>query len=108
MPCSPAHEHEGEDTQDAVAERDRHPLVGEDELHREQSEDQPRAPEREAQIQQQNQAYERRIEELNRQLLVAKEENRELIRIRIAQIKMEMEQARVRLLAQEENEGVEG
>ena len=62
----------------------------------------------EQQIQQQNQAYERRIEELNRQLLVAKEENRELIRIRIAQIKMEMEQARLRLLAQEENEGVEG
>jgi len=64
----------------------------------------------ERQIQQQNQAYERRIEELNRQLVAAKEENRELIRNRIAQIKMEMEQARVRLLAkaQEENEGVEG
>jgi hypothetical protein len=61
----------------------------------------------ERQIQQQNQAYERRIEDLNRQLLAAKEENRELIRYRIAQIKTEMEQARVRLLAkaQEENDG---
>jgi sugar-specific transcriptional regulator TrmB len=63
----------------------------------------------ERQIQEQNQVYERRIEELNRQLLAAKEESRELIRNRISQVKMEMERARVRLLAkaQEEDEGVE-
>src|ERR1043165_9567175 len=51
----------------------------------------------ELQIRQQNQAYERRIEELNRQLLAAKEESRELIRTRIMQVKAEMETARMRL-----------
>jgi len=54
----------------------------------------------EAQIQQQNQAYVRRIEELNQQLAAAREENRELIRERIAQVKAEMEASRVRLLAE--------
>lgn len=53
----------------------------------------------EQQIREQNQAYERRIEELNRQLLAAKEESRELIRARIVQVKAEMEAARARLLA---------
>ena len=54
----------------------------------------------EAQIQQQNQAYAYRIEELNRELAVAREENRELIRERIAQVKLEMEAARARVLAE--------
>ena len=54
----------------------------------------------EAQIQQQNQAYTRRIEELNKELAAAREENRELIRERIAQVKAEMEAARARVLAE--------
>jgi DNA anti-recombination protein RmuC len=54
----------------------------------------------EAQIQQQNQAYIHRIEELNRELAAAREENRELIRERIAQVKAEMEAARARVLAE--------
>jgi len=54
----------------------------------------------EAQIQQQNQAYVRRIEELNQELSAAREENRELIRERIAQVKAEMEAARARVLAE--------
>jgi hypothetical protein len=54
----------------------------------------------EAQIQQQNQAYLCRIEELNRELAAAREENRELIRERIAQVKAEMEAARARALAE--------
>jgi hypothetical protein len=56
----------------------------------------------ELQLQQQNRAYERRIEELTCELFAAKEENRELIRARIVQVKLEMEAARVRLLAQAE------
>jgi transposase-like protein len=54
----------------------------------------------EAQIQVQNQAYLGRIEELNRELAAAREENRELIRERIAQVKAEMEAARARMLAE--------
>lgn len=54
----------------------------------------------EAQIQDQNQAYIRRIEELNKELAAAREENRELIRERIAQVKAEMEAARARVLAE--------
>ncbi len=57
----------------------------------------------EVQLQQQNRAYERRIEELTCELVAAKEENRELIRARIAQVKLEMEAARSRLLAEAEN-----
>lgn len=56
----------------------------------------------EAQIQQQNQAYTHRIEELNKELAAAREENRELIRERIAQVKAEMEAARARVLAEAE------
>ena len=52
----------------------------------------------EAQIQQQNAAYEGRIDELTRELVSAKEENRELIRAKIAQVKAEMEAARVRAM----------
>jgi hypothetical protein len=52
----------------------------------------------ETQIQHQNRAYVRRIEELTAELQAAKEENRELIRARIAQVKTEMEAARERLL----------
>lgn len=58
----------------------------------------------EQQIQKQNQSYERRIEELNRQLLAAKEESRELIRARIVQVRAEMEAARARLLAKAQEE----
>ena len=61
----------------------------------------------EQQIQRQNSAYQERIEALTRELIVAKEESRELIRSRIAQVKAEMEDARARLMAQTEsdNEG---
>jgi hypothetical protein len=58
----------------------------------------------EQQVQQQNYAYQARIEELTRELLTAKEENRELIRERIAQIKAEMEAARARLIAQSQTD----
>ncbi len=58
----------------------------------------------EAQIREQNEAYQQRVEELTRELAAAKEENRELIRARIAQIKLEMEAARAKLLAQAERE----
>jgi hypothetical protein len=42
---------------------------------------------------------------LSRELVVAKEENRELIRARIAQIKAEMTAARARMMAQTEIDG---
>ena len=54
----------------------------------------------EQQIQQQNRIYERRIEELTLELLATKEENRELIRGRIAQVRAEMEIAAARVRAQ--------
>jgi hypothetical protein len=54
----------------------------------------------ETQIQRQTLAYERRIDELTRELAVAREENRELIRAKIALVKAEMEAARARLLEQ--------
>jgi len=53
----------------------------------------------EQQVQRQNAAYQERIEALTRELLAAKEENRELIRARIAQVKADMEAARERLMA---------
>jgi hypothetical protein len=60
----------------------------------------------ELQLQRQNQAYERRIEELTRELAVAKEGQRELIRAQIDQVKAEMDAARTRALAQsKETEG---
>ena len=59
----------------------------------------------ETQIREQNQAYERRIEELNQELLAAKEENRELIRAKISQVKAEMEAVRARMLAQARDPG---
>ncbi len=58
----------------------------------------------EIQLQQQQEAYQRRIDELTRELLAAKEESRELIRARIAQVKTEMELARARVLAQARDE----
>lgn len=54
----------------------------------------------ELQVQQQDRVYQNRIEELTRELLAAKEENRELIRARIAQVKADMAIARARLVAQ--------
>jgi hypothetical protein len=54
----------------------------------------------ELKIQEQTAAYERRIDELARELAVAKEENRELIRAKIAQVKAEMAAARARVLQQ--------
>ena len=54
----------------------------------------------EQQIQRQTSAYQERIEALTRELIVAKEESRELIRARITQVKAEMEAARARLMAQ--------
>jgi len=59
----------------------------------------------EQQIQRQNSAYQERIEALTRELIVAKEENRELIRARIMQVKAEMEAARARLMVQTESDG---
>jgi hypothetical protein len=56
----------------------------------------------EQQIQRQNSAYQERIEALTRELIVAKEENRELIRARITQVKAEMAAARARMMAQAE------
>jgi hypothetical protein len=56
----------------------------------------------EQQIQRQNYAYQQRIEALTRELITTREENRELIRARIAQVKVEMEAARVRMMAQAE------
>ena len=56
----------------------------------------------EIQIREQNHVYEQRIEELTCELIAAKEENRELIRARIAQVKAEMEAARARMLADSE------
>ena len=58
----------------------------------------------EQQIQRQNYAYQQRIEALTRELITTREENRELIRARIAQVKAEMEAARARLMAQTETE----
>jgi hypothetical protein len=54
----------------------------------------------EAHLQQQNQIYELRIEELNRELLATKQENRALIHAKIAQVKAEMEAAKARIMAQ--------
>ncbi|HEY3913340.1 MAG TPA: hypothetical protein VGN61_02540 [Verrucomicrobiae bacterium] len=54
----------------------------------------------ERQIQQQQRDYERRIEDLLRELVAAKEENRELIRAKIAVVKAEMEKARQRATAE--------
>lgn len=53
----------------------------------------------ERQIQQREQDYERRIDELLRELVAAKEENRELIRAKIALVKAEMEKVRQRARA---------
>ena len=55
----------------------------------------------EAEIQQQTRLYVKRIEELTAELLAAKEENRELIRAKITQVKTEMEAARKRLRDQQ-------
>jgi hypothetical protein len=54
----------------------------------------------EVQLQKHNQAYEKRIEELTRDLLSAREENRELIRAQITRVKAEMEAARERMIAE--------
>jgi hypothetical protein len=54
----------------------------------------------ETHLQQQNHIYELRIEELNRELLASKQENRALIHAKIAQVKAEMEAAKARVMAQ--------
>jgi len=54
----------------------------------------------EAHLQQQNRTYELRIEELNRELLATKQENRALIHAKIAQVKAEMEAAKARIMSQ--------
>jgi endonuclease/exonuclease/phosphatase family metal-dependent hydrolase len=59
----------------------------------------------EQQMQRQSDVYQARIEVLTLELLNAKEENRELIRARIAQVKAEMETAHARLMAQSEGAG---
>jgi hypothetical protein len=59
----------------------------------------------EHQMQQQNESYQKRIAELNAELLVAREENRQLISERIRQIKAEMEAARMKALAEARGAG---
>jgi len=54
----------------------------------------------EQQVKRQNESYQQRLAALTRELLVAKEENRELIRARIVQVRADMEAARARLMAQ--------
>jgi endonuclease/exonuclease/phosphatase family metal-dependent hydrolase len=49
-------------------------------------------------IQQRTREYEARIEDLQEELTAAKEENRELIRAKIAQVRAEMERERARML----------
>ncbi len=61
----------------------------------------------EIQISLQNEGYQQRIEDLTRELIAAKEENRELIRSQIRQVKAEMEAARARMLAQAKEPGEE-
>ena len=58
----------------------------------------------EQQVQRQNSVYQERIEALTRELILAKEESRELIRARITQVKAEMEAARAKLMAQTESD----
>lgn len=58
----------------------------------------------ERQIQIQTLGYEQKIQELTQELAAAKEENRELIRVRIAQVKSEMAAVRARVLAAAQNE----
>jgi hypothetical protein len=50
----------------------------------------------ERQVQQSQQDYERRIDDLTKELLAAREENRELIRAKIELVKVEMEDARLK------------
>lgn len=57
----------------------------------------------EARLREQDRAYEARLADLTRQLGSAREENRELIRARIVQVKNEMETARARMLSQAES-----
>jgi hypothetical protein len=61
----------------------------------------------EKQIQDQNEAYERRIAELTTELNAARSENREMIRSRISQVKAEMLKARERLMAEARQGGQE-
>jgi hypothetical protein len=56
----------------------------------------------EMKIQQETSSYEKQIEQLNRELLTAREENLELIRGQIKLLKAEMEDARKRVLETEE------
>jgi hypothetical protein len=56
----------------------------------------------EDQIQIQNRGYEERITELTKELTAAKAENRELIQLRIRQVKAEMEAARSKMLREAE------
>jgi hypothetical protein len=58
----------------------------------------------ERQIEEQNRAYQQRIEELTQELAAAREDSRELIRTRIRQVKADMEAARARLLARAKQE----
>lgn len=54
----------------------------------------------ESQIQLQTRNYQQKIDELTLELQAAREENRELIRARIAQVKLEMEAVRARMMAE--------
>jgi hypothetical protein len=59
----------------------------------------------ETHIQQRTREYERRIGELQRELVAAKDENRELIRQKIAQVRAEMEWEREKILQHAQGEG---
>jgi hypothetical protein len=54
----------------------------------------------ESKIAEQNQTYEKRIEELTRELRTSKEENREMIRVMIAQVEAEHQAAKAKLEAE--------
>lgn len=54
----------------------------------------------EARLREQDRAYEARLADLTRELATAREDNRELIRARILQVRTEMESARARMLSQ--------
>jgi hypothetical protein len=61
----------------------------------------------EKQIQEQTRNYEHKIQEMTRELQATKEENRELIRARIAQVKLEMDAVRARMIAAAAREEME-
>jgi uncharacterized coiled-coil protein SlyX len=88
-----------------IADRSWQLLAAQEEATRKVMDVDARLNKLEVQIQQQTRVYVKRIEELTTELLAAKEKNRELIRSKITQVKIEMEAARKKLLDQQSNAG---